>query len=255
MILKKVLLIVIIFSISFFAQDITFIPRQISVSDTMGKELVFYIDIKNISSVPQTVFIVRRINNLPNNWTSSLCLDYCFPPHIDSIATTPTFGSNQLQPNETREVSLHVYTSPTQPGQGNVRLEAGTFRNPTQIITRDFVATTFNPTSVEDGNVIKEFKLEQNYPNPFSIGSRSGFSGNPSTRIKWYSAVSGWQTLKVYNLLGVEVATLVDEYRSAGYHEVDFKAISTDKHLSSGVYFYQLIIGNQIKTKKMILEK
>jgi len=72
------------------------------------------------------------------------------------------------------------------------------------------------PTDInEEGNhSVKYFRLEQNYPNPF----------NPSTKISWQSPVSGWQTLKVYDVLGNEVATLIDEYRNAGSYEVEFKS-------------------------------
>ncbi len=85
------------------------------------------------------------------------------------------------------------------------------------------------------------FSLEQNYPNPF----------NPSTTISWQSPVSSNQTLKVYDILGNEVATLVDEYKSAGSYEVEFNA----SHLPSGTYFYQLRAGSFVETKKMILLK
>ncbi|AFH48768.1 Hypothetical protein IALB_1057 [Ignavibacterium album JCM 16511] len=86
---------------------------------------------------------------------------------------------------------------------------------------------------------LKTFSLEQNYPNPF----------NPSTKIRWQSPVSSWQTLKVYDILGNEVATLVDEYREAGIYEVEFNA----ENLSSGIYLYKLQEGSLIDTKKMIL--
>jgi hypothetical protein len=86
-----------------------------------------------------------------------------------------------------------------------------------------------------------EFTLEQNYPNPF----------NPSTKINWQSAVSSWQTLKVYDLLGREVATLVDEYKPAGKFEIVFNA----DNLPSGVYFYQLRAGDFGETKQMLLLK
>ena len=86
-----------------------------------------------------------------------------------------------------------------------------------------------------------EFSLSQNYPNPF----------NPSTTISWQSPVSSHQTLKVYDVLGNEVSTLVDEFRNAGSYDVDFNA----SKLSSGVYFYRLQAGSFIQTKKMILIK
>lgn len=89
--------------------------------------------------------------------------------------------------------------------------------------------------------IADEFILNQNYPNPF----------NPSTTISWQVPVGSWQTLKVYDLLGREVATLVDEFKPAGSYEVEFDA----SHLSSGGYFYQLKAGEYVETKKLILLK
>ena len=86
-----------------------------------------------------------------------------------------------------------------------------------------------------------EYELYQNYPNPF----------NPSTKISWQSPVSSWQTLKVYNILGREVATLVNDYKPAGNYEVEFDA----SNLPSGIYFYRLKAGSFVQTKKMILLK
>ena len=97
----------------------------------------------------------------------------------------------------------------------------------------------------DDKNTIVMFSLIQNYPNPF----------NPSTKISWQAPVSGWQTLKVYDVLGNEVATLVDEYRNAGSYEVEFKSTAGSRQLANGVYFYQLKAGDYLETKKMILLK
>ncbi len=93
----------------------------------------------------------------------------------------------------------------------------------------------------EDENFPVEFSLNQNYPNPF----------NPLTHISWQSPVSGWQTLRIYDVLGNEVATLVDEYRNAGYYELEFEA----SNLPSGIYFYKLNTGYYTDTKKLILLK
>ncbi|BDQ03648.1 MAG: hypothetical protein KatS3mg036_0349 [Ignavibacterium sp.] len=89
--------------------------------------------------------------------------------------------------------------------------------------------------------IVKKFELYQNYPNPF----------NPSTKISWHSPVGSWQTIKVFDVLGNEVATLIDEYKSAGSYEVEFNG----QNLSSGVYFYQLRAGEFISTKKMLYLK
>ena len=85
------------------------------------------------------------------------------------------------------------------------------------------------------------FTLEQNYPNPF----------NPSTTIKYSIAEPGKVKLTLYNLLGEEVKTIVDEEKITGNYSVDFNAAD----LPSGVYFYQLRAGNFIETKKMLLLK
>ncbi|MBK6913819.1 MAG: T9SS type A sorting domain-containing protein [Ignavibacteriales bacterium] len=97
---------------------------------------------------------------------------------------------------------------------------------------------------VEIHNPLK-FSLSQNYPNPF----------NPSTKISWQSPVAGWQTLKIYDVLGNLVTTLVDEYKPAGSYEVEFKSTVGSHQLANGVYFYQLRTGDFVETKKMILLK
>ncbi|MBK7499751.1 MAG: T9SS type A sorting domain-containing protein [Ignavibacteriales bacterium] len=73
---------------------------------------------------------------------------------------------------------------------------------------------------------------------------------NPSTKISWQSPVSSWQTLKVYDVLGNEVATLIDEYRKEGMNSVQF---ISNKELSSGIYFYQITTGSIVETKKMLM--
>jgi photosystem II stability/assembly factor-like uncharacterized protein len=94
----------------------------------------------------------------------------------------------------------------------------------------------------EDENLIlTSYKLSYNYPNPF----------NPSTKISWQKPVGSWQTLKIYDVLGNEVATLIDEYKPAGKYEMEFNA----EALPSGVYFYQLKAGEFTDTKKMLLLK
>jgi mannose/cellobiose epimerase-like protein (N-acyl-D-glucosamine 2-epimerase family) len=95
---------------------------------------------------------------------------------------------------------------------------------------------------------LNNFRLYQNYPNPF----------NPTTKIKYNvpPAITSFKNselvkLKVYDILGYEIATLVDEQKSAGSYEVEFDA----SHLSSGIYFYTLTSGDFTETKKMMLIK
>jgi photosystem II stability/assembly factor-like uncharacterized protein len=93
----------------------------------------------------------------------------------------------------------------------------------------------------QNNSVPTSFTLSQNYPNPF----------NPSTKIKYQIANSGRVTLKIYDLLGREVSTLVNETKPAGNYEVKFDGSS----LTSGVYFYRMQCNSFIETKKFILMK
>jgi hypothetical protein len=223
-----------------FAQEISFEPLNTFLYELPGTEVVFEINVTNLSAQDQTVFIVRTINNLPASWTSSLCFDLCFSSEVDSIATTDTFGSTPLSPGETRVMSLHIFTDASI-ATGNVQLQAGTFHNPESRITKDFIATTDPSVNVNETIQLKNYSLSQNYPNPF----------NPSTKINYNVAVPGFVQLKVYNVLGVEISALVSEQKYAGNYTVDFDA----SKLSSGVYFYSLSVNNFNQTRKMILEK
>ena len=100
------------------------------------------------------------------------------------------------------------------------------------------------PTSVEEENnptIVNNFELQQNFPNPF----------NPTTQIRFSLAEQSQVTLKVYNILGKEIVTLVNDVKSAGVHEVSFDGSG----LASGVYFYTLQTGKFTQTHKMILMK
>ena len=103
----------------------------------------------------------------------------------------------------------------------------------------------FGTTSIQDDiEKIKEFQLSQNYPNPF----------NPNTLISYQLPVSGNVRLKVYDILGKEVAILVNEFKAAGRYEIEFNGYSGEvQNLASGIYFYQLSAGSYVDTKKMIL--
>ncbi|MFN0157125.1 MAG: T9SS type A sorting domain-containing protein [Bacteroidota bacterium] len=94
-------------------------------------------------------------------------------------------------------------------------------------------------SDVRDQHQLERFQLAQNYPNPF----------NPSTMINYQLTTSNWVTLRVYNILGQEVRTLVNERKDAGEHRVEFNA----EGLPSGVYVYRIQSGNYVLNRKMIL--
>jgi len=115
-------------------------------------------------------------------------------------------------------------------------------------IVSDFVQAEFEnnfgyPIVSVDDNLytLNNFNLHQNYPNPF----------NPATTIKYQIPEVNFVTIKVYDVLGIEITTLVNEEKPAGRYEVDFDATE----LTSGVYFYKLEAGSFVETKKMVLLK
>lgn len=98
-----------------------------------------------------------------------------------------------------------------------------------------------DPNGVEDGIVADDYRLEQNYPNPF----------NPSTKITYSLQKPELVSLKVYDVLGREAASLVNQYQTAGSHTVNFNAAN----LASGIYFYKIEAGSFQSIKKLILLK
>jgi hypothetical protein len=108
------------------------------------------------------------------------------------------------------------------------------------VVTTFFAAPhTFTVTDVPENGQPGSFRLQQNYPNPF----------NPSTTIRYSLGRASSVTITVYNTLGQEVATVVDELRAAGNHEATFDA----SRLSSGVYIYKLTAGDFTESRKMML--
>jgi hypothetical protein len=97
------------------------------------------------------------------------------------------------------------------------------------------------PTSVIDPDKPLVYELAQNYPNPF----------NPTTKIEYSIPLQSQVELKVFNVVGQEVATLVNEVQKSGVHTVKFGA----SNFASGVYFYRLVAGNFVSVKKMVMVK
>ena len=131
-------------------------------------------------------------------------------------------------------------------GQGTDRLSSVTKAREIAEYSHNFYLSNFGefPVSVDEDPITQspnEFKLDQNYPNPF----------NPSTIINYSIKEGGLVKIKVYDILGSEVAMLFNETKESGYHSVEFNA----SNLSSGVYFYTLQVNGYSDSKKMLMLK
>lgn len=109
------------------------------------------------------------------------------------------------------------------------------------ILNCGIVLTTTGTNPITNSKIPSKYNLEQNYPNPF----------NPETQINFDIPKEGFVTLKVYDIVGKEVATLVNENKTAGSYTVNFDA----SKFGNGTYFYRLDVNGFVQTKKMVLIK
>lgn len=127
----------------------------------------------------------------------------------------------------------------TQDSESNITVDYGS--NASQNVDLILKDDTISGVENSHNNVATEYALEQNYPNPF----------NPSTTIAFTIPMAEQVSLKVYNVLGQEVATLINDFKEAGSYQVSFDA----SQLTSGVYFYSISAGNFTQIRKMMLLK
>jgi hypothetical protein len=192
----------------------------VHVDKTGGLNVIFYDD-RNTTPDSTGVFLARSEDG-GNNWREFEISDKNFKPlpigglgqgyQGDNISITS--GNNKLWPvwMDNRTGVYQIWTVP---------------------IDLSLVDVDQTP------EIISDFRLEQNFPNPF----------NPSTSIQYALSSRQFVSLKVFDVLGNEVATLINEDKPAGSYQIDFNA----NDLSSGIYFYQLKAGSFVDTKKMIL--
>lgn len=166
------------------------------------------------------------------------------PPQSPSYSLLTTVGSNQFsyidEDYSSGNQILHYYVT-----ADLVPLEDG---SPVESEASNVVATTGGLYKQIEELIEpnpKEYFLFDNYPNPF----------NPTTNIQYSIPSNELVTLKVYDILGREVATLVNESKTAGSYSVNFNASSAGGGLASGTYIYQLRAGEFLSTKKMTLIK
>jgi serine/threonine protein kinase len=146
----------------------------------------------------------------------------------------PSFVDYEEKPSLTTDSNNYVLYKITSVDSEN---KESTFSKEIKIAVENEFDTNVDLNKKSTNN----FLLYQNYPNPF----------NPSTTIKYSIPTTSYVTLKVYDILGREVTTLINEAKPTGTYEVKWNAVN----LPSGVYFYQLTAGNYTATKKLLLLK
>jgi len=200
--------------------------------------------VKNTSSSPLNFRFARIVNDMPSGWETQMCYDLCYAPFIDTIAM-PVDPPYNIPPGHQDTLFYIDFTCVGQ-GLGVAVVNMYNTDNPSLHVVDTFkvqIGTIgINPIT----EIAEKFELQQNYPNPF----------NPVTKINFSLPKSQTVSLKIYDILGNEVATLIDNTKlSVGTYSLDFNAASYGGGLSSGVYFYKLSSADFTSTKKMLLIK
>lgn len=183
-----------------------------------------YKDYRNAPSFPYSGTVTHRLIWQYKDLATQMSFTYNLPPQATLLIT-----SNNTTP---------IWTTGTLTGSGTYVLP-----DTLNEYTAARVYVTYNnATDVEVDNQSPEyFNLSQNYPNPF----------NPSTKIQYSISSNQVVQLKIYDVLGKELITLVNNEQPAGTYEVNFDG----NNLTSGIYFYTITAGNYTDTKSMILMK
>ena len=250
---KLLLLLLLLFVITGFTKSQTFTFQRFTPAIVYGDtsfmvatktKAVF----KNTGSITLNFSFFRILNDLPApDWTTSMCLrGFCYAPFLDSVP--PSSSPLTILPGQ--QDTLDIYFNGITIGMGTVIIKTWVNNNPSNFLTDTF-KVHLGPVGIRHiSSVVDGYKLEQNYPNPF----------NPITVIK-FQVVNGFPiktlgndkkvVLKVFDVMGREIQTLVNESLKPGTYEVSFDGSA----LNSGVYFYKLITNGYTETRKMLLLK
>ena len=190
--------------------------------------------IHNVSSGTINIVVVRRVNNLPNNWTSSVCLGMiCYNETIDSVSV-------QIGSGDSSACGVLAWISG--PGEGTVQLDIFDMDSDEHL----FLDINYYAGMVEiSKDLIKpnQFLLFPAYPNPF----------NPVTTIRFNIPIETQHatTLQIFDVNGRSIESLVNRVLQAGQHEIEWSAA----RIPSGVYFAELVSGNYRQVQKLVLMK
>jgi len=190
--------------------------------------------IHNVSSGTITIAVVRRVNNLPNNWTSSVCLGMiCYNETIDSVSV-------QIGQGDSSACGVLAWINGA--GAGTVQLDIFDLSSNEHL----FIDVNFYAGMVDiSKDIIKpnQFLLFPAYPNPF----------NPVTTIRFNIPVKMQHatTLQLFDVNGRLIESLVNRVLQVGQHEIEWSASG----MPSGVYFAELVSGNYRQVQKLVLMK
>jgi len=216
------------------------------------EHLIYYLSLNRDDQAEKAdSHILEYSMALDNDWIAPVVHYYAGKISEDSLFNAAENVDQQIEKERKCEAYYyagmkHLFDGDTT--KAKARFEACIATGITYFYEYEYAETELErlsqPTGVKEivNTSIEDFELLQNYPNPF----------NPTTTISYSTLQPGFIELKIYNTLGKEIQTLVNEFQQAGRHSFDFDA----SRLSNGVYFYQLKVGSRYsETKKMLYMK
>lgn len=242
--MKKILLylpsVIFLTAASVAAQSFTFSSITLSKNALPGEYVQFNAQVINHSAGTLSMKLKRTVNDILSGWTSSLCTpNGCYPPEVSLVGFSVAAG-------DTCPIDLDVTSDWNHPGVGIITLRVYPTADSTNYQDLTFTLSAVATSVNTDLHTNIQFKLLGNYPNPF----------NPSTVITYQIPASREVTLKIYNLLGQEIRTLVQGKPRAGIHQVVWDGRNdAGSPVSAGIYLYRLQSGTYQSTKKMTLVK
>jgi len=212
--------------------EFNYISSEIYVgADSLG---TFNGTIHNLSSDTITIVVVRRVNALPNNWTSSVCLDMiCYNEAIDSVST-------QIGQGDSTDCGVLAWING--PGAGTVQLDIFDL-NSDEHLSLDVNFYAGNVEISKDLISPNQFLLFPAYPNPF----------NPVTTIRFNIITENQNStsLQIFDVKGRPTASLVNRVLQSGEYKIAWSASG----MPSGIYFAELVSGNFRQVQKLVLMK
>jgi hypothetical protein len=207
-----------------------YIPVEIEVTNVSGKDLNLRVEITERSALPQ-------------DWMTQICFfQNCFQPNQDQID-----GVFSADHHENLDITFMTGTTA---GRFCVEVTLTNLDNTSEKEVMTFCATAGVTSASGSAPSARSLVMSQNYPNPFSV------SKNANTTISWFMPSAGNVSLKVYNLLGKEVRTLVSETRSIGRSTVSWDGRdNNNRRVAPGVYIYKLNTNAQSLTRRLLVTR
>ena len=217
--------------------EFNYTNSEVSVGpDSVGS---FNGTLNNTSSSTITIAVVRRVNALPEGWTSSICLGgICYNESLDSVAI-------ELNSGDSTDCGILAWTNGV--GTGMIQLDLFDLSNINEHIFVDLNIYTGTAAGVGDDRLVpKQIILYPSFPNPF----------NPVTTLRYYLPEDAMVNINIYDMIGRLVRTMVNSQQNAGYRSIRWNATNdAGEPMSAGLYLYMIKVDEFRQTRKMVLLK